>query len=104
MTHLSVSVIVPVFNGERFLAEAIESVLAQAYHPLEIIVVDDGSTDGTGEIAHRFADQISYLRQPNCGPAAARMEISSAFWTTTTFGLQASWRCKRQCSRSHRPS
>jgi len=72
MTDLSVSVIIPVFNGERFLAEAIESVLAQAYHPLEIIVVDDGSTDSTGEIAHRFADQISYMRQPNRGPAAAR--------------------------------
>jgi glycosyltransferase involved in cell wall biosynthesis len=72
MTDLSVSVIIPVFNGERFLAEAIESVLAQAYHPLEIIVIDDGSTDSTAEIAHRFADQISYIRQPNRGPAAAR--------------------------------
>ncbi len=72
MTHLFVSVIIPVFNGERLLAEAIESILAQDYQPLEIVVVDDGSTDGTGEIANRFANRINYIRQPNRGPAGAR--------------------------------
>jgi glycosyltransferase involved in cell wall biosynthesis len=66
-----VSVVIPVFNGARFLAAAIESVLTQGYRPFEIIVVDDGSTDGSGEVAQRFPG-ICCLRQENAGPAAAR--------------------------------
>ena len=66
------TVIMPVYNGEAFLAEAIRHVLAQSYHPLECIVVDDGSTDGTADIAAAFSDGIRYVRQPNLGPAAAR--------------------------------
>ena len=66
------SVIMPVYNGEAFLAEAIRHVLTQRYQPLELIVVDDGSTDGTANIAAAFADDIRYVRQPNQGPAAAR--------------------------------
>lgn len=66
------SVIMPVYNGEAFLAEAIRHVLAQQYHPLEFIVVDDGSTDDTADIAAVFSDHIRYVRQPNQGPAAAR--------------------------------
>jgi len=67
-----VSVIIPVYNGERFLAEAIESVLAQTYRPVEVIVVDDGSTDGSAKIAAKFKDNVHYVYQPNSGPAAAR--------------------------------
>jgi glycosyltransferase involved in cell wall biosynthesis len=67
-----VSVIVPVYNGEQFLAQAIENIQQQNYQPLEIIVVDDGSTDGTAEIATQFKDQIRYVYQPNRGPSAAR--------------------------------
>jgi len=66
-----VSVIVPVYNGELYLAEAIESVLQQAYQPKEIIVVDDGSEDRTSEIAQSFP-QVQYLFQVNQGVAAAR--------------------------------
>jgi glycosyltransferase involved in cell wall biosynthesis len=66
-----VSVIIPVFNGERFLAEAIESVLAQDYAPLELIVVDDGSTDGTPAIIARYLP-AHCLRQANHGHAAAK--------------------------------
>lgn len=69
---VSVSVILPVFNGERFLAEAVDSVLAQEYEPLEIVVVDDGSTDGTAEVARGYGDRIRYCYQKNAGPAAAR--------------------------------
>ena len=47
MSSPLISCIVPVFNGERYLREALDSILADAYRPIEIIVVDDGSTDGT---------------------------------------------------------
>jgi glycosyltransferase involved in cell wall biosynthesis len=67
-----VSVVIPVFNGSRFLAEAIESVRSQEYEPLEIIVVDDGSTDSTAEVAARYGDEIRYVFQQNSGAAAAR--------------------------------
>ena len=49
-----ISVIIPVYNGERYLGEAIASVQAQTYRPLEIIVIDDGSTDRSGEVATSF--------------------------------------------------
>jgi len=67
-----VSIIIPVFNGERFLREAVESVLAQKYSPVEIIIVDDGSTDGTATVARSFPETVRYLHQTNHGPAAAR--------------------------------
>jgi glycosyltransferase involved in cell wall biosynthesis len=70
-TNALVSVVVPVYNGERFLAEAIESSLAQDYRPIEVIVVDDGSNDRTGEIARSF-EGVRYLFQNNQGLAAAR--------------------------------
>jgi glycosyltransferase involved in cell wall biosynthesis len=67
-----VSVIIPVFNREGFLAEAIESALGQEGIQSEILVVDDGSTDGTPAVAQPFAGRINYLRQENAGPPAAR--------------------------------
>lgn len=67
-----ISVIIPVYNGERYLGEAIESVLGQSWHPLEIIVVDDGSTDGSANVAASFGRQVRYYFQPNAGPGAAR--------------------------------
>jgi glycosyltransferase involved in cell wall biosynthesis len=67
-----VSVITPVYNGEAFLAEAVESIQQQNYHPLEIIIVDDGSTDDTARIAVSFKGNIRYVYQPNSGPPAAR--------------------------------
>ena len=67
-----VSVVIPVFNGERFLREAVQSVLDQKYSPIEIIIVDDGSTDGTATVARSLGETVRYLRQENQGPAAAR--------------------------------
>ncbi|MBD2459421.1 glycosyltransferase family 2 protein [Oscillatoria sp. FACHB-1407] len=67
-----VSVIIPVYNGADFLAGAIAEVQAQNYEPLEIIVVDDGSTDNTRAIAQLFQPSVRYLYQENQGPAAAR--------------------------------
>ena len=67
-----VSCIVPVFNGQRFLAETLESILAQTSPPAEIIVVDDGSTDDSAKIAASYGDSIILLQQANAGPSAAR--------------------------------
>src|SRR5512145_775688 len=67
-----VSVIIPVYNGERFLTAAIESVRRQHFTALEIIVVDDGSTDRTPAIGLTLGSEVRYLRQPNCGAPAAR--------------------------------
>ncbi len=72
MTKPMVSAIIPVYNGERYLAEAIESILAQTYRPIEIIVVDDGSTDGSASIAKGFSDHVQYFYQSNGGCPAAR--------------------------------
>jgi hypothetical protein len=67
-----VSVIVPVFNGERFIRAAIENILSQDYPSLEIIVINDGSTDETGEMIRELPPGIRCLDQENLGPAAAR--------------------------------
>jgi len=67
-----VSVVIPVFNGERFLREAVQSVLSQKHSPLEVIIVDDGSTDGTENVARGLPTPVRYLHQTNQGPAAAR--------------------------------
>lgn len=67
-----VSVVIPAYNTERYIRRAIDSVLAQRYRQFECIVVDDGSTDATGEIARSFGSKIRYLRQANRGASAAR--------------------------------
>jgi glycosyltransferase involved in cell wall biosynthesis len=67
-----VSCIVPVFNGERYLGEALDSILKQTYRPLEIIVADDGSTDGTASVAASYGDQVRYNRQKHAGAPVAR--------------------------------
>jgi glycosyltransferase involved in cell wall biosynthesis len=80
MSALRVSCIVPVYNGERFLAEALDSILAQTHRPFEIIVIDDGSTDGTPEVIAGYAGRVRYQRQENAGVAAARnagLELAS---------------------------
>jgi glycosyltransferase involved in cell wall biosynthesis len=71
MTAPLVSVVVPVYDAAGFLREALDSVLAQDYDPFEVIVVDDGSTDGSGAIAQSYP-AVQYLHQENQGPAAAR--------------------------------
>jgi glycosyltransferase involved in cell wall biosynthesis len=78
----SVSVVIPAYNAERFIAEAIQSVLAQTYEVTEIIVVDDGSSDHTCEVAAGFA-RTRVLKQPNGGPGAARntgIKAASGDW------------------------
>jgi glycosyltransferase involved in cell wall biosynthesis len=71
-----VSTIIPVHNRPRLLREAIESVLTQSYRPIEIVIVDDGSTDETPAVAAGFAsrypDIVRVLHIANAGPGAAR--------------------------------
>lgn len=67
-----VSVIIPTFNSFGFLIEAVDSALAQTYQAIEIIVVDDGSTDDSAQVAARYGDRIRYIRQDNQGPSGAR--------------------------------
>jgi len=67
-----ITVVIGAYDAERYLGEAIESVLAQTYRNLELIVVDDGSTDRTGEIAASYGDPVRCIRQENGGMAASR--------------------------------
>ncbi|MEZ5567994.1 MAG: glycosyltransferase family A protein [Halioglobus sp.] len=67
-----VSVVVPVHNGAPFLAEALDSARAQTIPDIELIVVDDGSTDTSAEVAQRHSCGVTVIRQPNQGPASAR--------------------------------
>lgn len=67
-----VSVIIPAYNAARHIAEALDSVLAQDYPALEVIVVDDGSADETVDIVARYGAPVRLLRQANAGAAAAR--------------------------------
>lgn len=70
MAETDVSAIIAVYNGQRYIAEAIESILAQTCPPAEVIVVDDGSTDNTAQVAARYP-QVQYQRQENVGQPAA---------------------------------
>ncbi len=58
-----VSIIVPVFNGERYLRDSLDSILAQTYPRTEIFVMDDASTDGTREVAAAYGERVKYHRQ-----------------------------------------
>jgi len=66
-----ISVIIPVYNGEKYISECIESVLNQSYRDFEIIVINDGSTDNTADICKKFED-IRYFYQENRGVSKAR--------------------------------
>lgn len=72
MTCPLVSVVIPTFNRAATIVRAVASVLQQTYRPIEVIVVDDGSTDGTAEVLKAYGSAIVYVRQNNAGPAAAR--------------------------------
>ena len=67
-----VSVITPVYNGARTIARAIDSVLAQSFRDFEIIIVDDGSSDGTAEIIESYGERVTLLRESHAQQAAAR--------------------------------
>jgi len=66
-----VSVVIPAYNSAAVLGDAIDSVMTQSYSPIEIIVVDDGSSDATAKVVWNYSE-VRYLRQSNRGPSAAR--------------------------------
>ncbi|MBK9313541.1 MAG: glycosyltransferase [Acidobacteria bacterium] len=71
-TQPRISVVIPVYNGSKTIGYAIECVLQQSMPPFEVIIVDDGSTDGTDEVVRKYGNRIVYLPKPNGGPASAR--------------------------------
>lgn len=72
MSRPLVSVVIPVYNAERFVAAAIDSVLKQTYPSTELIVVDDGSTDTTAAVVRSYGERVRYIFQSNARQAAAR--------------------------------
>ena len=76
MNNPTVSVVLPTFNRAELLPRAIESVIGQTYHDWEIVLVDDGSTDATPDVARAYArrlgDRLNYIRQDNGGSSRAR--------------------------------
>lgn len=78
-----VSIIIPCYNAERWVAEAIQSCLDQTYSPIEIIVIDDGSTDKSLEVIKSFGHKIRWETGPNQGGNVARnrgLELAKAEW------------------------
>jgi glycosyltransferase involved in cell wall biosynthesis len=74
-----VSVLIPCYNAERWLAATLDSVAAQTWPSLEVIVVDDGSTDGSREVLRRYEDKVTVIRQENRGqPAALNRALAAA--------------------------
>jgi glycosyltransferase involved in cell wall biosynthesis len=67
-----VSIVMPCFNNEAYVAEAIDSALGQTYDNIEVIVIDDGSTDGSLDIIRSYGDRITWRTGPNEGACAAR--------------------------------
>lgn len=71
MVVRSYTAVIPAYNAEAFIGEALRSILAQSVPPDRVIVVDDGSTDGTADIVRTFAGAVEYVRQENTGPGGA---------------------------------
>ncbi len=76
-----VSIIIPVYNGEKYIKESIESALNQTYTNIEIIVVNDGSKDNTDEICKSYGNKIKYIKKENGGVATA---LNTGSNTTST--------------------
>ena len=89
-----VSVIIPTFNRRELLGRAIDSVLSQTYEPFELLVVDDGSDDGTDVLVASYGNKVRYLYQDNRGAAAARNTGIKA--ATTISGNNGSNSCARE--------
>ena len=75
MTTLKLSIIIPVYNVAEWLSETVDSILAQTFRDFELVLVDDGSTDGSGELCDQYAagdNRIRVIHQKNAGVSVAR--------------------------------
>ena len=82
-SHNTVSVVIPAYNVEHYIGRAIDSVLAQSRPAQEVIVVDDGSTDGTADVIKRYGSDVQYIYQQKAGASSARnrgIENASSEW------------------------
>lgn len=96
MVQPSFSVIIPFYNGQETLAQAIESVLGQTYQAFEILLINDGSTDNSGDIAKSYlSERVHYFEQENQGVAAAR-NLGAA-------KAQCPWLCFLDCDDIYYP-
>jgi glycosyltransferase involved in cell wall biosynthesis len=80
---MKVSILIPVYNAERYLEECIDSALNQTYRDIEIIAINDGSTDGSKSILEKYADQIRIINKAQGGVASARnagIQIAAGDW------------------------
>ena len=80
---ITISVVIPAYNCERYITRSIDSVLAQTRPVDEIIIVDDGSSDNTGEVVKRYGGKVRYIRQENAGASVARntgIEAATGDW------------------------
>lgn len=85
MDNSLISIIVPIYNTAEYVEECIQSILSQSYNNIELILVNDGSTDCSGDICKRYIQltNVSYIEQENCGTIAARkkgVEVSHGEW------------------------
>lgn len=86
MSARTVSCIIPVYNGQQYIGETIESVLGQSVALDEVVVVDDGSTDDTAQVVRSFGSRVRLVQQENAGPAAARnLGVKEATGSLLTF-------------------
>ena len=97
-----VSTIIPVHNRPSLVREAVASVIAQTYRPIEIVIVDDGSTDETGREVARLADQHpevrAMFRRENGGPGAARESGRQLLRGVSSFNISIAMTCFYQQS------
>lgn len=83
MEPIRISVVIPAYNSQQQLGRAIDSVLAQSRSAEQILIIDDGSADRTGQVAAGYGDRVQYIRQENAGPSAARnrgIQSASGNW------------------------
>src|SRR5438128_2691189 len=72
-----VSILIPVFNCKSWVGQSIRSALAQTWSNKELIVLDDGSTDGSGDVVREFGSQLQFETAPNCGQNISRNHLTS---------------------------
>ncbi|MDE3019830.1 MAG: glycosyltransferase family 2 protein [Nitrospirota bacterium] len=100
------SVVIPLYNARDVIRETVQSVLDQTWQDFELVAVDDGSIDGSGDLIQALAPRLRYVRQENAGVAAARnRSIAEARGLAFSLGrarsVKTGWRCLSRLVRSY---